>query len=499
MAEMELFERFHEFSRAHEDWDLDEFALLILNLALALLVSTIYQSKQLKKLAKEREFEHQRAETNAKNDPLTGLPNRRAFSVELEKTAGQLSGTEHRFIAMIDLDRFKPVNDLQGHAVGDETLKGVAARLTEIFEDAVIARLGGDEFAVIFGHSYTAPQVEHSAQRVIQAIAQSFDIGGSQIFIGCSIGLARWEAGAQSDIVLSHADKALYLAKSQGRGQFAWYNAELDERSRTRAEIELDLRNAIGASEIKPWFQPYVDIASGHITGFEVLARWRNHERGPIPPNTFIEIAEDIGQIGQLGDSILRQAAISANQWDHALTLAVNISPIQFRDPNLVERISAILADCNFDPRRLTIEITESAIIHDFEVARDKVIALKNTGVTIALDDFGTGYSSLTSLRQIPFDGIKIDRSFVTDIANQPQNQKIVSGIMALANGLELNVTAEGIESRQDLDYLQSQEGLLGQGYFFEPAIPAEQVAWKLETEWADGVNLVGISEARSA
>ena len=365
MAEMELFERFHEFSRAHENWDLDEFALLILNLTLALLVSTIYQSRQLKKLAKEREFEHQRAETNARNDPLTGLPNRRAFSSELEKTSDLLCESEHRFIAMIDLDRFKPVNDMQGHAVGDATLKGVATRLTEILGDAIVARLGGDEFAVIYGSSYNAARVESSAHQVIRQLAQSFDIEGAQVFIGCSIGLTQWDSGTPSDVVLSRADKALYLAKSQGRGQFAWYDVELDQRSKDRAEIELELRSAIERCEIKPWFQPYVDIASGRVIGFEVLARWRHSERGPIPPSTFIEIAEDSNLISQLGDSLLRQALISANQWDRALTLAVNISPLQFHDPRLVERVTSALKGCNFDPKRLTIEITESSVIHN--------------------------------------------------------------------------------------------------------------------------------------
>ena len=485
---MELFERFYEYSRAHEDWDLDEFALLIVNLTIALIFSIGFQWRQLKRLTVERESQRQRAEKNAHHDPLTGLMNRRAFSSALEKIADRASSSDERVIAMIDLDRFKPVNDLHGHAAGDLTLQTVARRLREeTGPDSVLARLGGDEFAVVFESPTDIVQVERVVRRVLHSMENAVEYEDNQIFISASIGLVKWSTATPCSEALRRADKALYMAKKDGRGRFAWYDAELDRQSHERAEIEADLREAIIKSEIEPWFQPIIQIESNKLIGFEVLARWNHRTRGQLPPNVFIAIAEDSGQIGSLGHSILRRACMAARGWDPALSISFNVSPYQFHDPKLVDQIKEILKESEFDARRLTIEITESSVIHDFNVARAKLDALKALGVAVALDDFGTGYSSLASLRQLPFDRIKIDRSFVTNIAAEPQNQKIVTGIMALANGLELDVTAEGIESPDDLGYLQSLHCSLGQGFLFEKAVPAEEIAWLLESKWSDG------------
>ncbi|MFD1160090.1 putative bifunctional diguanylate cyclase/phosphodiesterase [Roseovarius aestuarii] len=484
---MELFERFYEYSRAHEDWDLDEFALLILNLTVALIFSIGFQWRRLKKLTLEREAQRQRAEKNARHDPLTGLMNRRAFSSALEQIADKASNADERGIAMIDLDRFKPVNDLHGHAAGDLTLQTVARRLREeVGPDNVLARLGGDEFAVIFESSADVLKIERVVRRILHTMEDAVEYEDNQIFISCSIGLVKWNTATSCAEALRRADKALYMAKNEGRGRFAWYDAELDRQSHERAEIEAELREAIIKSDIEPWFQPIIEIESNKLIGFEILARWNHKTRGQIPPDVFIAIAEDSGQIGSLGHSILRRACMLATQWDSALSISFNVSPYQFHDPKLVDQIKEILKESEFDARRLTIEITESSVIHDFNVARAKLDALKDLGVAVALDDFGTGYSSLASLRQLPFDRIKIDRSFVTNIAAEPQNQKIVTGIMALANGLELDVTAEGIESSEDLGYLQSLNCSLGQGFLFEKAVPADQVSWFLESKWGD-------------
>ncbi|WP_299849691.1 EAL domain-containing protein [uncultured Roseovarius sp.] len=487
LAEMELFERFYEYSRAHEDWDLDEFALLIVNLTIALVFSAIFQWHRLKRLVREREFQRQRAEKNARHDPLTGLMNRRAFSSAMEQIEEQAAGSNERIVAMIDLDRFKPVNDLHGHAAGDHTLQTVARRLREeIGPEAVLARLGGDEFAVIFDPSAGVVQVERIARRLLHTMEQAVAFEDGQIFISGSIGLVKWNTATSCVEALRRADKALYTAKNEGRSQFAWYDAELDRQSHARAEIEADLREAILKSEIEPWFQPIIQIDSKKLIGFEVLARWQHKTHGHIPPNVFIPIAEDSGQVGSLGLGILRRACMAAGEWDPDLSISFNVSPYQFQDPKLVDQIKAILQECEFDANRLTIEITESSVINDFDVARTKLNALKGIGVAVALDDFGTGYSSLASLRQLPFDQIKIDRSFVTNIAAEPQNQKIVSGIMALANGLDLDVTAEGIESTEDLGFLQSLDCSLGQGFLFEKAVPAEQISWLLESKWGN-------------
>ncbi len=487
LAEMELFERFYDYSRAHEEWDLDEFALLIVNLSVALMLSIAFQGRRLKRLISEREFERQRAETNARHDPLTGLMNRRAFSAELFDISKGDTSSGERVIAMIDLDKFKPVNDLYGHAAGDATLEIIAQRFkTEIGDTGILARLGGDEFAIIFRPSVDASQVERIARRLLLTTGEPIEHEEKQIFISSSIGLVKWGADTSSAEALRRADKALYMAKHEGRDRFAWYDAELDRKSHERAKIEADLREAIAKSEIEPWFQPIIQIESNELVGFEVLARWDHKTRGPIPPAVFIAIAEDSGQIGSLGFGILRRACMAARAWDPDLSVSFNVSPYQFRDPRFVDQIKEILDECAFEARRLTVEITESSVIHDFDIAQNKLEALKDIGVAVALDDFGTGYSSLASLRQLPFDRIKIDRSFVTNIATEPQNQKIVSGILTLANGLDLDVTAEGIESASDLEYLQSLDCSLGQGFLFEKAIPAEQITWLLESKWND-------------
>ena len=485
MADADLFERFYDYSRAHEDWNIDEFALLIVNLSIALILSALAQSIRLKQLIRQRDFQRDRAEENARHDPLTGLMNRRAFAAALEDTAPGAQADDHRYLAMMDLDRFKPVNDLHGHAAGDAIIQEVADRLTkEITELGRVGRLGGDEFAIIFETDTDAQGAERAARRLIKAIEQPFRFGAAQIHIGCSLGLTKWTSGMSSAEALRRADKSLYVAKSHGRGRFAWYDPELDRRSQERAEIEADMKDAIARDEIEAWFQPIVSIERETLLGFEVLARWTHPKRGAIPPSVFIAIAEDCGQISALGLSILRQACATARDWDPKLTLSINLSPLQFHDPRLVEQIAAILADCQFDAKRLTIEITESAIIRDMDVARTKLKALKALGVAVSLDDFGTGYSSLASLRQLPFDSIKIDRSFVSNISSEPMNQKIVTGIMALASGLELSVTAEGIESSEDLDYLQKLQCPLGQGFLFEKAVPGAHVPWIIESSW---------------
>ncbi|MBW4706230.1 EAL domain-containing protein [Roseobacter sp. YSTF-M11] len=487
LAEMELFERFYAYSRAHEDWDLDELVLLIGNLTIALIFSILFQWRRLKKLTAEREMQRQRAEKNARHDPLTGLMNRRAFTSALEKISDPASRPKDRVIAMVDLDRFKPVNDLYGHAAGDATLQTVAQRLSdEVGSDGILARLGGDEFAIIYEGTIDTNQAERISRRILHRMEEAVEFEECRIFISSSIGLVKWNTATPCAEAVRRADKALYTAKKEGRGQFAWYDAELDRQSHARAEIESDLREAILNCDIEPWFQPIIQIESNTLTGFEVLARWNHKSHGQIPPSTFITIAEDSGQIGNLGLSILRQACLAASHWDPKLTISFNVSPYQFHDPQLVDQIKEIVSECDFDARRLTIEVTESSVINDFEVARAKLDALKNIGVAVALDDFGTGYSSLASLRQLPFDRIKIDRSFVTNIAAEPQNQKIVSGIMALASGLELDVTAEGIESSDDLSYLQSLDCSLGQGFLFEKAVPAKQISWLLESKWID-------------
>ncbi|WP_270727577.1 putative bifunctional diguanylate cyclase/phosphodiesterase [Shimia sp. Alg240-R146] len=488
LSELEAFEVFYEFSRDHESWEVDEIALLILNLTIALGASVWYKSRSLKLVLQARELERERAEKNARHDPLTGLMNRRAFYEMIENLSNR-GGTSKasQFVGLVDLDRFKPVNDVHGHAAGDVTLCSVADRLrNEIGQGGHVARLGGDEFVIVFAPKMNAADVERVSRRMLSTIAQAIPFNGQSVFVGASIGLVHWDGSLGLSEMMRRADHALYQVKLSGRGSFAWYDSDADKQALERAEIAAELKSAVQSDKITPYYQPIVKIGTSELVGFEVLARWTHPTRGNVPPFTFIPIAEDSGLIGQLGMSILRQACADAADWPEELSISFNVSPIQFRDPALVESIQNVLHETGFKPERLTIEITESSVIDDVLIARPKIEAFKELGIQIALDDFGTGYSSLSCLRSLPFDRIKIDRSFVTDISSNQQNQQIVSGILSLANGLALDVTAEGIETSDDLAYLQGSTCSLGQGYYFEKPIPADQISWLLETEWAE-------------
>ena len=276
------------------------------------------------------------------------------------------------------------------------------------------------------------------------------------------------------------------VAKAEGRGRFSWYDADQDRQAMDRETIAADLRDAIAHDQVAPGFQPIVEIDANHLSGVEMLARWFHPERGSIPPGVFIEIAEDSGQIGTLGLSVLRQACVQAKDWARPLTLSFNVSGVQFKDPNLVPSIRMVLEGTGFPPERLIVEVTESSVIDDFGEARAKLEELKALGVAIALDDFGTGYSSLTALQNLPFDRLKIDRSFVTNIAKRAECQKIVSGIVSLAQGLHLEVTAEGIETVEDLAYVSYLQCQRGQGFLFEKAVPGDQVGELLDGAWQD-------------
>ncbi|WP_412554838.1 putative bifunctional diguanylate cyclase/phosphodiesterase [Shimia sp. MIT1388] len=488
LGEMDLFETFYDYSRAHEDWELDELAVLVLLLTVALLFSVIYQARHLRRMAREKEAMREAASAKARHDPMTGVLNRRAFKEIARGVAQTLSPSDApRYIALMDLDKFNPVNSLHGHEIGDATLQEVAERLKlEAQAGGTVARLGGDEFAVLLDETANAVQAERAAQRLVHEIAQPFFFGEKAVFIGASVGLVALRHGDDISEVMRRADKAMGVAKSEGRGRFAWYDADQDRQAMDRETIAADLRDAIAHDQVAPWFQPIVEIDENRVSGVEILARWFHPERGSIPPGVFIEIAEDSGQIGTLGLSVLRQACAQAKDWVRPLTLSFNVSGVQFKDPNLVPSIRMVLEGTGFPPERLIVEVTESSVIDDFGEARAKLEELKALGVAIALDDFGTGYSSLTALQNLPFDRLKIDRSFVTNIAENPECQKIVSGIVSLAQGLHLEVTAEGIETVEDLAYVSYLQCQRGQGFLFEKAVPGAQVAELLTGAWQD-------------
>ncbi|WP_206188446.1 putative bifunctional diguanylate cyclase/phosphodiesterase [Parasedimentitalea denitrificans] len=486
-AEYELLEWFYEYSRAHEDWELDELAILVLNAVVGLTWFLIVKSRQLIRAVRERDKAEQAAQKIARHDALTGLANRRAFSDHIDELTAPENGEDGIMVMMLDLDRFKAVNDLHGHAGGDYVLTEVAKRINAMIEDGdFVARLGGDEFAITLAPGSTVEHAERTARRLLTAVGKPFRIDGKNVLVGTSIGISRVVLGQGVSEALQLADQALYSAKKAGRGQFAWYDAELDELAKERRQLEQDLRLAVRNKEIVPYFQPVFDMATDKLGGFEALARWKHPERGMVSPEIFIEIAEDIGLISELGWSMLEKACKAACHWDSSLKVAVNFSPIQFRDPNLVDMVEKILRETGFDPLRLEVEITESAIMLDFDLAKASIERLRDLGVSLALDDFGTGFSSLSNLRTLPFDRLKIDRSFVSNINDCPENQKIVAGILAMAHGLELDVTAEGIESELDHDYLCARDCQLGQGFHYAKPLAVEEVDWMLETKWSN-------------
>jgi diguanylate cyclase (GGDEF)-like protein len=430
----------------------------------------------------------QEALTHARHDSLTGLRNRRVFAADLEDALGKAHGGSTSYaVLLIDLDHFKPINDLLGHQVGDAVLREVANRLeAAIRKTDTAVRLGGDEFAII---SEGNPDAETNteiattlANRVLEAIRRPIVVGTHRVQIGASIGIARSREGnTDAENLLHEADIAMYRAKRDGRGVFRVFEPSMDEELRARAALEADLRQAILEDAIKPFYQPLVDIRLNRVCGFEVLARWQHPTRGFVPPDVFIPLCEELGLIGDLTGKLLRRACREARGWGSNIRISVNISPVQLVDPALPDWILGILAEEDFPPSRLEIEVTESALVSDLPIAKSILTQLQSTGVTVALDDFGTGYSTLYHLRALKFDKVKIDRSFVQGMLDNPDSEKIVDAILGLARNLQLPVVAEGIENPAMLWYLARHGCDYGQGYFFGKAMPAENVPSMLE------------------
>ena len=419
----------------------------------------------------------------ARTDTLTELPNRRHFYEELGAALeqGRRDGLDNALL-LIDLDRFKAANDAHGHPAGDELLRLVAARLRHVLRDeARIARLGGDEFAFVLCCDPAGPDKPKAdpkmvADRVVQALCQPFSLtSGAIIQIGASIGIGLTTAGDNTvDELMHRADIALYRAKADGRGCSRVFEPGMDVSVRARALLEGELRQAIADDAIVPHFQPLVDIGTGQLIGVEMLARWPHPTHGMVPPDQFIPIAEDLGLIGTLTEQLLRRACRAAMAWPSEISLACNVSPVQLRDRNLPAMIQGVLTETGFPASRIEIEVTESALVGDLDLARGLLDQLRTLGVRLALDDFGTGYSSLRHLQTLPFDKIKIDRSFVTAMTEDPESAKIVSAVLGLGRSLGLSTVAEGIESETTAAFLRDLGCDIGQGWLFGRPISAE-------------------------
>jgi diguanylate cyclase (GGDEF)-like protein/PAS domain S-box-containing protein len=429
-----------------------------------------------------RKLTEQRVYHVAQHDVLTGLPNRSLLQDRLGQAVAYASRSGFPvWVMMIDLDRFKYVNDSMGHKAGDVLLVTVAARLRSSLRDSdTVARLSGDEFVVILSEHAGEPLTRDIVQRVMDAVARPVLLGTKEFMVTCSIGVAVYPCeSTTADNLIEHADIAMYSAKKQGRNNFQFYTPAMNEESLERVRIETALRNALERDEFVLYYQPQVDLASGQIVGMEALIRWNHPELGMVPPNRFVPIAEETGLIVPIGAWVMRTAAAQAKAWQDAgmgrLRVAVNLSARQFGDPELIAGIEAVLADTRLAPDCFELELTESLFMSDVTPAVDLLHRMKALGVNLSIDDFGTGYSSLSYLSRFPIDVLKIDRSFVADITDDANDAAIVTSIIALAHNLKLSVIAEGVETAEQLDYLRSQGCDEMQGYFFSRPLPASE------------------------
>lgn len=418
----------------------------------------------------------------ANQDSLTGLANRHRFSKELERLGSVLGeGGAQRPCALlfIDLDNFKDINDSFGHGVGDQLLRNVAARLQScVSEGDLLARLGGDEFALLTWHDTEEPDASALAERLLLLLAQPHQCDNVMLESRTSIGVALSPRdGLDPQSLLQCADLALYAAKAAGRNTHRFFDPGMAESARSRAMLQQELGMALAAEQFTLHFQPQVHLQTGAVIGFEALVRWRHSERGLISPGEFIPVAEETGQIANLGAWVLREACRTAAEWPGGLRVAVNLSAVQFRSSSLIDLIEEVLEQTGLAPERLELEITESVLIDDHESAHATLLALRARGVRVAMDDFGTGYSSLAYLRRFPLDKLKIDGLFVRSLDSDADAQAVVTAIISLARALRLETTAEGIETEQQLVMLRALGCDDIQGYFVARPMPAEAVA----------------------
>ncbi len=431
------------------------------------------RSKDLKDALEAYEESERVARRNANTDPATGLANRRELLRTLsEARDAKASGT----LLLLDLDHFKRVNDLHGHLAGDRLLSVVADVLTRSAPDAACcARFGGDEFAMLL--TGTSPAAaEKVARGVIAQLAVPVFLGGVQVQVSASIGLAELARNQTEEDILRQSDVALYAAKRSGRNCLAWFDKELERELTERLKLEDDIRTGIQRGEFVPFFQPLIDLQTRDLVGFEALARWRSPTRGFVEAEAFIEVAEATGLVGPLTLAIMDIALKEARAWPAHLKIAVNISPVQFRDASLAEQIMKVLAATGFPAHRLEIEITEGSLLEDREQFSIIIQSLKNVGIRISLDDFGTGYASLAQLHTLPVDRIKIDKSFIATLVKSEQTAAIVSTIANLGHTLNVPITAEGVESEQIRNELKRFGCSEAQGWLFGRAVSADTV-----------------------
>ncbi|MFM2278450.1 MAG: hypothetical protein RLZZ444_681 [Pseudomonadota bacterium] len=449
-------------------FDVDNLMTLGLIASLALAIFALRQAGRLRH-ALERQSKAEAASRElALHDQLTGLANRRKFEAFGSDFIAARGGMEMRALFLIDLDHFKPVNDVYGHAAGDQVLCEFARRIRDHFPGGIVARFGGDEFAVITPALAREDEALGLASHCINAVNQPFYYDGVPLHLGVSVGVSLFQ-GLEDSIgeALRRADIALYKAKNGGRRQVSFFETSLENSVVEQNWLKNALREALDKDEIVPHFQPIVDLSTRETIGFEALARWTHAERGAIGPTDFIPVAEQCGLVSALGERILQKAAAVARHWPPHIMLSVNLSPAQLRDPQLALKIIAILGEAEFPASRLEVEITENALIADLETARETLLKLRAAGISIALDDFGTGHSTMQHLTACRFDKLKIDQRFIRTLAASDESQAIVDAILGLSERFGIRCTAEGIEDLGDAEILFKRGCREGQGYLF--------------------------------
>jgi diguanylate cyclase (GGDEF)-like protein len=463
---------------------LSNLFMLVFMMSFVFLFAVALKSVQLRREIRARTLAEEQAKKLARHDALTGLANRRFLIEEIEIAAASIATGRQHALFLIDLDRFKPINDFHGHGAGDAVLCETAIRLQRIIGTrGVVARLGGDEFAIFVPCGGEALELNRIAAEINHRLADPLNWGGSQLEIGATVGFALMPADADNAAALLHcADLAMYRAKSAARGSNRRYLRSMDDELKAKDLVRRELRSGLAIGDIIPYYQPIVRLVDHRIVGFEALARWQHPRDGILLPANFIQAAEEAGLLPDLSYGLMRRACLEMKRLSPNLSVAVNISALQLRDRWMPQKVLAILSETGFPAHRLELEITETALMGDMETAQHVLHSLRNLGVSIALDDFGTGYSSLSYLRELCIDRLKIDRSFVHAMHHDRGSEKIVNAILSLSKGLGLRTTAEGIESTEEATWLSANGCELAQGYLFGRPMSFDDAARLLET-----------------
>ena len=469
-----------EYMEEHESWELDELFFLGVVLAVVLSYFVVRRLTELTRAVNDKANAEREAQNLARHDVLTGLPNRRKFFEELRRRASE--SREPFAVFITDLDHFKTINDFYGHRAGDEVLASIAQKLVDLFPAPnLVARLGGDEFAVLIDDAFDREATQRMAHRLTFALHEAISVSSGTVQIGGSTGIAIYPADGETGEVLVHsADCAMYQSKASGRSTYHFFQKDMDDSLQERITLEQDLEVAIRERQIVPYYQQIVELPSQRVIGYEVLARWHHPTRGLLSPALFIPIAEDGGKLTQLSLALMRQVCADAATWPEHLFVSVNVAANQLLDPGFLPHFMAILTGSGISPRRIQLEITESGMIERVAEMKRAISQLHGQGMKIGLDDFGTGYSGLYHLRELKFDVIKIDRSFVTDMLQDKDKARIVEAVVNLASSLNIKTTAEGVETEGVCRELAKLGCETVQGYLFGKPHSAGDVAAEL-------------------